>query len=302
MPLLSVVAPVGRSLDTVRRQLFEAFTLETWLALGFTAWLASLMEGYVPQWHFGSWSPFETPVGRQVLAWGQAHLVLVITVGAGLALAGLAGALALTWVRCRGKFMFLDNVLNNRAEVAAPWRRFARQGNSLFLFTVAFGLGCLAVAAAILGMALAVAWPDLARHTFGANALGALVLGGLCFLCFLVAAAGVWTYLEDFVIPLMVLRACGAMDAWAAFLDLFRGHAGAFVLYLLVRWALGLAVGAAEVLLCCCCCGVVLVPYLGAVLLLPLHVFWRSYSVHFLEQAGPAFRLFRGNPSSYLTV
>jgi hypothetical protein len=34
------------------------------------------------------------------------------------------------------------------------------------------------------------------------------------------------------------------------------------------------------------------VPYLGTVLLLPILVFERAYSVHFLAQFGPSFNVF----------
>jgi len=39
-------------------------------------------------------------------------------------------------LRSRGKFMFLDNVVHDRAEVSQPWQDFRRLGNSLFLGSI----------------------------------------------------------------------------------------------------------------------------------------------------------------------
>ncbi|MHB9006972.1 MAG: hypothetical protein ACYDC1_08565, partial [Limisphaerales bacterium] len=48
----------------------------------------------------------------------------------------------------------------------------------------------------------------------------------------------------------------------------------------------------AVVLATCCVAGCLLaIPYLGAVLLLPVFVFDRAYSLHFLRQFGPEYDL-----------
>src|SRR5678815_5299498 len=44
--------------------------------------------------------------------------------------------LLLLWVNSRGRFIFLDDVVHQRAAIVEPWRRFARRGNELFFFMV----------------------------------------------------------------------------------------------------------------------------------------------------------------------
>ena len=112
MAHISVVEPVGKALGTVRQVLFAPFNLIKWLGLGFTAWLASLTEGLVPNSNLAPLNAFDVPTGHKALAWMQAHLTLVISLGIGLATVILAVTLVMAWVSCRGKFMFLDNVLN----------------------------------------------------------------------------------------------------------------------------------------------------------------------------------------------
>ncbi|MFA5043696.1 MAG: hypothetical protein WC381_02090 [Kiritimatiellia bacterium] len=302
MAHISVVEPVGKALGTVRQALFAPFNAVKWLGLGFTAWLASLTEGFAPNFFLTPNKTLDSPVGLKTLDWVQAHLALVITAAIGIAIVILAVTLVVTWASCRGKFMFLDNVLNNRAEIQIPWRRFSRQGNSLFLFSICFGIATLAVLATLGLLLLFVAWPDIARHNFGINALGAILLGVVFFTSYILVLGSLLAFLNDFVIPLMILRACRVMTAWGLFLDLFKAHVGVFVLYLLFRFVLTMVISGVATLVCCLLCCTVLIPYVGTVILLPVFVFWRSYSAHFLEQFGGAYRLFGMGESQYITV
>lgn len=302
MQNISVVAPVGQALNTVRRLLFNPLNLVKWLGLGFTAWLATLNEGLTLNFNPIPDKALDTPAIQNAIAWMQSHLTLVISAGIGIAGLILAVTLVMTWASCRGKFMFLDNVLNNRAEIQLPWRRFRRQGNSLFLFSICFGIATLAVLATLALLLLLVAWPDISRHNFGLNALGAILLGIFCIASYMLVVACLLAFLNDFIIPLMVLRACRVMTAWGLFLDIFKTHPGAFVLYLLFRLVLAMAVATITLLACCFLCCTVLIPYLGTVILLPVLVFWRSYSVHFLEQFSEDYRLFGAGTHQYITI
>lgn len=302
MAHISVVEPVGKALGTVRRVLFAPFNLIKWLGLGFTAWLASLTEGFAPNFNLMPNNTFDSPAGHRALTWIQAHLALVISAGIGMAIVILAVTLVMAWASCRGKFMFLDNVLNNRAEIQAPWHRFSRQGNSLFLFSICFGIAALAVLATLGLLLLFVAWPDIGRHNFGINALGAILLGVLFFMSYILVLGCLLAFLNDFIVPLMILRSCRVMTAWGLFLDLFKAHVGVFVLYLLFRLVLTLMISSVVMLACCLLCCTVLIPYVGTIILLPVFVFWRSYSVHFLEQFGGVYRLFGMGTSQYITV
>ena len=302
MAHISVVDPVGKALGTVRQVLFAPFNSIKWLGLGLTAWLASLTKDWAPTFNLAPNNAFDSPAGHKALAWMQAHLALIISLGIGVGIVILAITLVTAWVSCRGKFMFLDNVLNNRAEIQAPWRRFSRQGNSLFLFSICFGIAALAVLATLGLLLLFVAWPDIGRHTFGINALGAILLGVIFGMSYFLVLGCLLAFLNDFIVPLMILRACRVMTAWGLFLDLFKAHVGVFVLYLLFRLVLTLAIFSVVILACCLLCCMVLIPYVGTVILLPVFVFWRSYSAHFLEQFGGAYRLFGTGSSQYITV
>ncbi len=301
----SVLAPVGMALETVRRILFQPFNLVKWLAIAFTAWLAMLEGGMASGGHSGlgqGGKEQASQCGRVAWEWILAHLFFVIPLVILLVAVGLVAWLLVLWLSCRGKFMFLDNVVGNRGEIVEPWHRFRAQGNSCFLFLICFGLAAAAVMILGAGLAILVSWPDLSRSQFGWYAFGAIGLGSIFFICFLVTVMCARAFLEDFVIPIMALRTCRVMEGWSIFFDLFRKQAGIFILYLLFRAALSIVIGFIALLLCCLLCCTVLIPYVGTVILLPVYVFWRSYSIHFLGQFSDSLQMFNGNQTAYITL
>ena len=75
--------------------------------------------------------------------------------------------------------------------------------------------------------------------------------------------------------------------------SLLAGRGGTFVLYLLKKLVIGLAVGSITFGVVCATCCIAALPYVGTVILLPLHVFVRSYSLYFLGQFGPDWQVIR---------
>ena len=71
--------------------------------------------------------------------------------------------LLVLWVSSRGKFVFLDDVLYDRAEIAEPWRRYRKAGNSLFAFRLVAALIGIVAAIVVVGAGvwLAVGWGAL---------------------------------------------------------------------------------------------------------------------------------------------
>jgi len=298
----SVLAPVGMALETVRRVLFRPFIPIKWLALGFTAWLAVLGEGAGLNLGSNCNRQHVTKVCRPAWDFILAHLAIFIPLFILFATIAVIFLLLVMWVNYRGKFMFLDNVTGDRAEIVRPWRQFRAQGNSCFLFNVCFNAAAIGVLLLAAGLVLLVGWPDWSRSQFSWNAAFALMLGIAFFSCFIITMVCVETFLEDFVIPIMAFRNCRVMEGWSMFFDLFRKDAGMFILYLLFKAGLGVIIGLISMLVCCLLCCAVLIPYVGTVILLPVYVFWRAYSVHFLGQFDNKLKPFKDGQASYITL
>lgn len=305
MQTVSVIAPVGRALESTRQILFAPFDLVKWLGLGFTAWLASLTSGGFNtgfNFNFPSTSPHISATAQAAWNWVQAHLIFVITLAVIGGLFFLAVMFVIMWLSSRGKFMFLDNVVTNRGEIRDSWHQYRSQGNSYFLFSIGLGLATLAILLTILSLSIVIAIPDISRHHFGANAVSALIIGGVLFTATLLGIAIVEVLLDDFVVPLMALRSGRVLAAWGQFLVLLKAQPAVFALYLLFKVALWLAVMVLTTLICCLLCCTVLIPYVGTVILLPIAVFWRSYPLYFMEQFGDNYRLFTTPRPPYLTL
>jgi hypothetical protein len=189
--------------------------------------------------------------------------------------------------------MLLDGVAHNRGEVAAPWKDFAAEGNSLFGFNLVFGVTLLVGIALIAALGFVLARPDIRAEEFGRPGITALLVSlPLLLACFFIAAV-VSMLLHDFVIPAMYLRRQGALAAWGTVhREVLRGRVSTIVLYFLMKLVIGMAIGILALLGMCltCCCAAM--PYIGTVILLPLFVFGRTYSLCFLEQLGAGWRFF----------
>jgi hypothetical protein len=301
---LSCTAPVGQAWTGMKALLFKPFDLHKWFGLGFTAWLATLGEGGGSV-NFGnpgrtdgakSWNSAVETWQSQILPFLREHTVTIgmIVCAAFLVILGLS--MLILWIKSRGRFMFLDNVLNDRAEIQHPWRVFAQHGNALFRWTFVYSLVCVLLAGLLLALTFfSAVLPCLRAGHFTAAAVPGLVVCGLLWIVFGVLTAYIGRFLNDFIVPIMYRHDLTAREAWGRFLPLFRAHAGGFIAYglmvLLLAVGAGIAILAVVVLTCCLAGCIMAIPYVGTVFLLPIPVFFRLYSLEYLEQYGPEFTL-----------
>ncbi len=303
---ISVTAPVGQALDWVKRMLFQPFDLGKWFVIGFCAWLAGLGEsGTSFHGGGGSGGGGGGPSGNaqsfrdlmdQATHYLMQNLHWIVPLVATLLVLGLALGILLLWLNSRGKFMFLHCVALDRAEVTRPWHELAPQGNSLFWFRLVLGLIAVPLFLPLLAGILFVIGQMLYR---GSAESGGIVLAvglGLVLLVLAVCFGLIDKFTVDFVVPIMFLRRTKCTIAWREFLGLLGGNAGHFTLYVLFQLVLAMAIGLvviAAVIVTCCCAGcLMMLPYIGTVVLLPVLVFERSYSLYYLGQFGPAYAVF----------
>jgi len=294
-PHVSVIDPIGTAIERVKLILFNPFEIEKWFVIGFCAWLAFLGEGGGlgggggggPSGGGGHPGDFKGFVAE--------HLAIIITVVVVILVIGFTIGIVLTWLSSRGRFMFLHCVAKNKAEVKVPWRQYRTQGNSLFLFRVALmfiGLFCFGILIAG-GIVLGI--------VFGrGGSPGPIILIVAVFILLLIPLAIIFgvigKFLKDFVVPIMYVNNSTCMEGWSRFRSVLSANKGRFALYILFQIVIGMAIGAivlAAVLVTCCCAACILgIPYIGTVLMLPILVFKRSYSLYYLGQYGPEFDVF----------
>lgn len=308
---VSVIDPIGQAFEKVKTILFRPFDLGKWFIIGFCAWLANLCSGGGGGGGGGRGGRGSYDVHEGL---GQAkHFVLenlhwIIPVAVVVVVFGIVVWLFLTWLSSRGRFMFLHCVAQNKAEVSTPWTKFRQHANSLFLFRIVLGLiGFVAVGLPIL---LAVGCIVMMIAGDGAIAIGVfgLIIIGLIILVGAIIFGLISKFTMDFVVPIMFLRTTSCTAGWREFLTILSVNKGRFLLYILFQIVIGIAIGAIKTMGfcigCCLCCVsfLLLIPYIGTVILLPIHVFTRSYSLLYLKQFGPEFDVFSSETENLKSI
>jgi hypothetical protein len=301
---VSVIEPISPAIERVKTILFRPFDLGKWFVIGFSVWLAQLGSSGGG----GSGGPHKpndlSPEMREEIGHAKdyvlANLDWILPVAIFVVLFVVTLVLLLKWLSSRGHFMFLHCVAQNKAEVIAPWHQFRHHGNSLFLFRIV--VGTLGLLTAVLFVGLGVIVAVTARKTVGFtpfSILGIVMCGLLTFASAIVFGV-ILKLTLDFVAPIMYLRSLRCTQAWRVLLEVLADNKGRIVLYLLfhivVNIAIGLLVLGAACITCCIACCLSIIPYIGTVIWLPIHMFKRSYSLYYLAQYGPEFNVFPPEP------
>jgi hypothetical protein len=279
--------------------LFKPFELRKWFVIGFCAWLAFLGSG--GGGNGGGGGPGGRPPDVHE-GFGEAkefvieNLAWIIPVALTVVVLIIVLWLVFTWLSSRGRFMFLHCVAENKAEVKVPWTKFRQHANSLFLFRIVLGLIGFAVTG--LPVLLLVGFIIIMIASEGPVLIG--VLGGvvisLIIIALIITFSLIGKFTMDFVVPIMFLRTTSCRAGWREFLRVLSSNKGRFFLYILFQIVIGIAIGAIIMtgmcITCCCAACILAIPYIGTVLMLPLLVFKRAYSLLYLGQFGPELDVF----------
>lgn len=293
-PKIEIFKPFGEAYELTKKILFQPFDLKKWCVIGFAAFLASLSGGMnfnfnsfnrKQDWHwkFSSMRHNMEATAGHMPGW---VIPLVIV----LVLLVLALFLVLMWLGARGRFMFVDCIVHNRAAIKGPWREFRTEANSFFLFSLLIALiFLLFVGLALLGIFLPkILHADVARFRLW------LIAGLILFVAIVVALAFGWNWISQLMVPIMYRKRCRAFPAFRDVLGLISNYPAPLILYFLFLIVLALAsimIGCVAACLTCC---VAVIPYVGTVILLPVHVLLYGFTLLFLRQFGPDYDVWTG--------
>lgn len=285
------------ALKHTRRMLFEPFDIGKWFVLGFVIFLAQLISS-----DSGGWggSKLQDKLGRkhyqgqgahdiqQAAQWVVDHVGLILLIAfAGFVAINLIGVI-IQYLGARGHFMFLECVMENKAEVAVPWRNAGRPAWSLFLWRVAifillFWCFVLLLALPAWGIARVAA---AGEFSFPGSLFSLLPFVAIYIpLALLIALADL--LVRDFVTPVMVLYRIDFLSALEKSIALWRGQWGNLILYLLFRLIISVLAGAVGMTVACLTCCIGALPVIYQTITAPIHVFVRSWTLAILEQFGP---------------
>ncbi|MEM7601879.1 MAG: hypothetical protein AAF357_10750, partial [Verrucomicrobiota bacterium] len=258
--------------------LFRPFDIGKWFVLGFSAFLAAFLRGST-----GSSFNFNSPGGgggsgsstgedfptdpREFFeeAWSTALTWIadnqwVIWVSIVVIVVLIAIGIVLLWLGARGTFMFLDNIVHNRAQVSQPWTAYKREANSLFvwylIFSIVVGLlGLLLLAATAAGVYFTA---DFSAETWvQSTPITIAVIGIVLLIALGLTTSYITTLLLNAVVPVMYKHRLTAREGWTRFLALHRQRVWAFIGFFLWNALLNLAAAivimVAGFINCCIC-------------------------------------------------
>src|SRR6266576_1845641 len=286
-PEIQIFKPFGEAFELMKRILFQPFDLKKWFVIGFAAWLANLGGGgggfnypYDRGEEYQKLNETISQIPPSVLVTGICALIAVV----------LLLVVLFAWLRARGRFMFIDCIVKNRGAIAEPWREFRTEGNSYFLFSLTAAV-CLVLLAALLSAPLVyVAIRGrfyLSLHRDRLEPYVLLITALWVFIILLVVFA--WALIVNFMVPGMYRRRFRAYQAFRAATSVISRHPGEIVLYCLFLMVLALASAMVGCVVTCATCCIAAIPYVGTVILLPVFVLLRSFSLLFLRQFGPDY-------------
>jgi hypothetical protein len=295
---IEIFKPFGESFELMKKILFQPFDLKKWLVIGFAAWLANLGGG-------GGGANFNYPDNRREEAHklnetiGQIPQPVLITGICVLICFVLLLIVLFAWLRARGRFIFVDCIVRNRAAIVEPWKELRAEGNSFFLFSllVVFVLIALIVIAGLVLIVPFFPWGDQGQPGV------AFWIGLSLFVFIAVCVAFVWALTSQLMVPIMYRQRCRARLAFAQTVDLVTSHPGPILLYVLFLLLLAVAAVMISCAVTCATCCIAAIPYVGTVILLPIPVALGAFSLLFMRQFGAAYDVWVGfMPPEFLVV
>jgi hypothetical protein len=286
---IEILAPFGAALEWMKAMLFRPFDLVRWLTIAFAAFISGSWGSGANfrsnQWGRGNWSyrmhRYDDFSDGTIPAWLIALIVLGVLLAIVLALVWL-------WVTARGRFIFTDCIVKNRAAIVEPWREYRREGNSYFLFSLVVGFGIVFLVALFIMVIVVPLGLFSHNHDAAINfglALVPLICFGFVFVIFLLFFALV----SHLMVPVMYRRRCLAREAFVDVTKLVFHNPGPFLLFVLFMIALALGVAVVGTIVACATCCVGGLPYISTVLLLPAIVWLAAFRLLFLRQFGDQY-------------
>jgi hypothetical protein len=297
------IEPLSRAISRTKQALFNPMDPRKWFVIGFSAFLAALTDvqvsGGVPNTGIRKTSDFDLEAvlyfPQRAWEWLGNHPGWAMLIAFALFLFSIL-MVVITWLSARGKFMFLDNVVRGQARIVAPWYEYKKEGNSFFWWNLFWVVIFSAIVIAYVLYCFVYLQAVYEGSGNGRTLILPVVFAGLGFFAISLFSAFIFILLRDFVIQIMYRDRITGWEALQKFLPLFFLQFLHFVGYGIFRLLVSLLI-AVGILICgciTCCIGflILAIPYINAVVLLPVSYAMRAFAVEFLEQFGPEYQVF----------
>jgi hypothetical protein len=247
-PGVSAVQALTQAWDDTLEFLFKPLDIERWFWLSVIClFLGGGTSSAAFNWSLGSLSGnvgLDRVLGplREYILLHLWLIILSVTLG-------LSFALSFLYLRVMLRFVLVDALVRRAVRLGLAWTETRPMGRSYFWWRLAT---LLLVGASLTSGAIAVV-PHLRSLTSGGARplLFWVTLIGLLLVDILVGflLALVVTLTDDLVVPIMYAEGLTLLPAWKKLWQRLRPEVGGFAVYVLLRFALGMAVTAGSVFL-----------------------------------------------------
>ncbi len=276
--------------------LFREISFVRWFGIGFCAWLATVGSGGHIRVFDSAMRDASRGAGRGMDKWLETLDTKLfshesIAMGICFALTFFAVYAFLTWLRSRGDFMIVHRWYHPDAPLNETWAISPRLGRSVWLWRLSVSICTWLLAIPFfLTFWVQVIRPLLKAGWSGPSALAMLpsIVGwGSVLVLITLVYEMLDELLVDFVIPVMYCQQVSVCSAWRSAFSLCNQHPIGIIGFYLLKLGLRILSGIAVILFIM---GTLLIgafllaiPYLNAVILLPVTLLFRGYSLYYLS-------------------
>ncbi len=272
---------ISLSFERTKDILIKPFNFRKWIILGFVAWLSGQLSvggggGSFPTGNLGDLS--QPPAQQQSLRQSNNHVVhfvstfgqsshdfqtvssridnffqrenipkstIAIIVVIGLGFVSLF--LLFGWIGSVFYFVFLDDLIENKAELKIPFRTHMPLGNSYFIFNFIFSLIILATLTLIgIGGYRVLKAKDVIGNTPNfPNAFPEILIYVAALIGLMIVAGLINWSVRDFALPIMMKQRISIIPACKRAISCIGQNLQEVVVYLLLLMGLGIALGIA---------------------------------------------------------
>jgi hypothetical protein len=291
--------------------LFRPFDIVKWFIIGFSAWLATMFNSAAFRFEDDD-KPRRVGLALRDIFLGDGSFVgrvcryfeieesifwLIISGTIALMLFMIAVTLILLWISSRFKFIFIDNLANDRTEISKAWTNFKEPGNSAFRWLFAWGAAVCLVSVIFFIIMTSITYPLINEF----SGTGNISIFGLATLVFVAAVyllivsfllIGLY-FFNEFVLLIMYKRNMHARSALREFMKLLGATPRTFLKFIILQVFVSIAcfIVVGLFVICTCCVAIIplFIPYIGTVLLLPVFVFQRLQAMELMAAFGDEF-------------
>ena len=242
-PAISAVQALSQAWDDTLEFLFKPLDVERWFWLSFIClFLGGGASSAAFNWSLGSLpgnAGFESVLGplREYVLLHLWLIILMVTLG-------MSFAFGLLYLRVVLRFVLVDALVRRAVRLGTAWTETRRLGRSYFWWLLA---ALLLVGASLTSGAIVVIPHLRSLASAGTRSLLFWVtLTGLLLIDILVGLllALVVTLTDGLVVPIMYAESLTLLPAWKKLWQKLRAEVGGFAVYVLLRFAVGVAVAA----------------------------------------------------------